>query len=89
MKNQVKTRLLNKITQFFEEINFEFTLLGTPQQNGMIERGFATIYSWIHTMMAHTGIHKNIKTGLRPECTATTTKLKNIMGNPYEEKMCT
>ena len=35
----------------FEEINFEFISPGTPQKNGVIERGFATLYYWMKAMM--------------------------------------
>ena len=35
---QVKTSLWKKITKKVKEINFEFTLPGTPKQNGMIEQ---------------------------------------------------
>ena len=36
--------------------------------------------------MVQAGLHKNLRTDLCPECTATTTKLENIMVNPHEEK---
>ena len=64
MKNQEKTRLLKKIAQKNEEINFEFISPGTPQKNGVIEQGFAAIYYWIHTMMDHSGLPENINTVL-------------------------
>ena len=37
-------------------------------------------------MMAHVGLHKNLKTGLWPKCAKTVTKLENIMVNPQKEK---
>ena len=30
-----------------EEIRMEFTSPGTPQQNGVLERLFSTLYSWM------------------------------------------
>ena len=44
-----------------EEIKFEFTSPGTPQKNGVVERGFATLYSIMHTMMTHARLHENLK----------------------------
>ena len=52
----------------------------------MIEQGFDTLSSKMRTMMAHTGIHDKLKTGLCPECATNSTKLENIMINPHEEK---
>ena len=69
-----------------EEIKFEFMSPGTPQKNGVVEQGFAALYSRMRAMMTHMGLHKNLKTGLCPECAATATKLKNIMVKPHEEK---
>ena len=84
MKKQVKIRLSKK--KNFQEIKFEFTSLGNPQQNGMLERIFATLHSGMCVMMTQAGLHENLKTGLWPECAATTTKLKNILVNPHKEK---
>ena len=36
-----------------KEINFGFMSPGTPQQNGVLERGFATPYSCIYAQMGH------------------------------------
>ena len=62
----------------FEEIKFEFTSTGTTQQNGVVERGFAKLYSRMHAMMAHVGLHENLKSGLWPKCAATSTKLEKL-----------
>ena len=51
----------------------------------MIEWGFATFHSKIRAMMAHSGLHENLKNGLFTKCAAITTKLENIMVNPQEE----
>ena len=34
-----------------EEIHFEFMSPGTPEQNGVIERGYYTIYYQMHLIM--------------------------------------
>ena len=70
----------------FDEIKSEFTSPGTPQQNGVVERGFATIYSRMRLMVEYAVIHENLKTGLCPKCAATATKLENIMINPHKER---
>ena len=41
----------------FKEIKFEFPSPGTPQQNGVVERGFNTPYSRMSAMMKHTRLH--------------------------------
>ena len=68
----------------FEEINFEFTSTGNSQKNGVLERGFATLYSRMCVMMLHAVIHENLKSILRSGCMATATKLENIMVNPHK-----
>ena len=50
----------------FEEIKFEFTSPGTPQKSSVVEWVFATLYSRMCTMMAHVGLHENLKTYLWP-----------------------
>ena len=70
----------------FKEIKFEFTSPGTSQKNVSVEQGFYKICSRMRVMMTHSGLHKNLKTGLWPECAANATKIENIMVNPYEEK---
>ena len=52
----------------------------------MVERVFATLYSWMRTMMAHMGLYYNPKTGLWTEFTETANTLENIMLNMYKEK---
>ena len=58
----------------------------TPQQKGVVESVFHTIYSKMRTMMMHARLHKNLKNSLWPECAAIVTKLEKIMVNPHEEK---
>ena len=45
-----------------KEINFELTSLGTPQKKSMLERGIATLYSRMRTMMMFARLHENLKT---------------------------
>ena len=59
---------------------------GTPQKNGVVKRGFATLYYRVCVMMTHEGHHENFKAGLWSECTETATKIENVMINPHEQK---
>ena len=77
MKKNVKTIRCdnageNKTTKenyeiVLEEINFKFTSPGTPQQNGIIERGLATLYPRMSATMAHMGQHVHLKAGILPK----------------------
>ena len=42
-------------------IIFEHTVSGTPQQIGVGERGFATLYNQIRSMMYSAGIYKPMR----------------------------
>ena len=52
-KNTIEESCAEKI----EETNIEFMSPGTPHQNGVIERGFATLYSQMRVMVLHAGLH--------------------------------
>ena len=74
----------------FEEHGFgikvEYTARETPQQNGMVERAFATLYGRICALNIHAGFEKEKQEKLWPECAATGTKLDNILVNKSPEK---
>jgi hypothetical protein len=71
-------------------IKFKFTARETPQQNGMVERAFATLYGRVQAMFANAGLEKIKRETLWAECAATATKLDHILvkqGNvksPYD-----
>jgi transposase InsO family protein len=69
-------------------IIFEFTAPGTPQQNGMVERAFATLYGSMRAMMKTAGLTHVQKNELWAECANTATDLNNIVLNnkntPYQ-----
>ena len=85
----------NATKELFEEnglgIKFELTARETPQQNGMVERAFATLYGRMRAMFTNAGLEKVKRETLWAECAATVTKLDNILvkaGNkksPYEK----
>ena len=60
-------------------IAFEYTAPGTPQQNGVVERAFATLYGRVRAMMNEALLPKDKREGLWTEAAATATKLENIM----------
>jgi hypothetical protein len=73
------------------QIIFEYTAPNTPQQNGVVERAFATLYGRIRAMLLNTkNLPEEIKTGLWAECASTATFLSNILvdqenTSPYEK----
>ncbi len=60
-------------------ITFEYTAPGTPQQNGRVERKFATLYGRIHAMKIASGLPKHLCDGFWAEAANTATLLDNIM----------
>ena len=84
-----KILLEENCAKIFEEISFEITSSGTPQQNGVVEQGFNVLYFWMRAMMVKSRLHENLNTGLWYKYTVTTTKIENIMVNPHEEKLPT
>ena len=79
-----KNILEENCAKHFEEIKFSFTSPGTPQQNSMVERVFATLYSQMSSMMEHKRLHENLNTGIWTKCAATSTKIKNIIVGPHK-----
>ena len=59
-------------------ITFEYTSPNTPQQNGKVERRFATLYGRVRSMMNGAGLTGNLRSGLWAECARTATKLDNL-----------
>jgi len=63
-------------------ITIEFTARKTPLQNGRVEKNFAMLFDWVCTMLNGTGLieqHEPLWQGLWAECTATATKIENIV----------
>ena len=86
MTTQAKKRLSKKIAQK-KRINLFWTYFTRYYiKNGVVERWFVTLYSWIYIIMVHTGLNDTLKTGLWPECAATVTELENILVNLHKEK---
>ena len=66
-------------------IRFEFTARHTPQQNGKVERAFATLYGRMRAMMISAGLDESSRHKLWMEAAATATKLDNILHNKGEQ----
>jgi len=71
LKQQVDNEGLN--------INFEFTARMTPQQNGKVERAFATLYGRMRAMMNGAKWNDEMKQAHWMEAASTATKLENIL----------
>ena len=59
-------------------VTFEYTSPNTPQQNGRVERKFATLYGRVRSMMNAARLTGALRTGLWAECARTATNLDNI-----------
>lgn len=62
-------------------IEFEYTAPGTPQQNGRVERKFATLYGRARAMMSHAGLKEKQRQLLWCEAVSTATDLENLILN--------
>ncbi|MEM7375749.1 MAG: hypothetical protein AAF587_44560, partial [Bacteroidota bacterium] len=70
-------------------ITFEYTAPHTPEQNGIVERAFATLYNRGRAMMSAAGFTEELKNKLWAECFNLATMLDAISSNngetiPYE-----
>ena len=59
-------------------IIFEYTALGTPQQNGVVERAFATMLGKSRAIMNGAGFDKRKRHLFWTEVATTVTHLENI-----------
>jgi hypothetical protein len=64
---------------------YEFTAPGTPQQNGIVERAFATLFGRVRAMMNHALFSTQKRGELWAECAATATKLENMLSDKGDE----
>ena len=60
-------------------IIFEYTVLGTPQQNGVVERAFVTVMGCARAMMNHVGFTMVKRQELWSEAAQTATLLDNVL----------
>ncbi|MFM8622083.1 MAG: reverse transcriptase domain-containing protein, partial [Holophagaceae bacterium] len=74
--------LKKQLEQEGSPIRFEFTARQTPQQNGKVERAFASLYGRMRAMMRGAGFDDSSKMKLWMEAASTATKLDNILSLP-------
>ena len=60
-------------------INFEYTGRETPQQNGKVERAFATLFGRMQSMMIAAGMNDDERRKLCTEAALRATKLPNVV----------
>lgn len=60
------------------KVQFEYTAPGTPQQNGKVERKFATLSGMLRSMLTGAQFDKKTRTLMWAECANTATDLHNI-----------
>ena len=72
---------LQKLLQqhFYLDTRFEYTAPYTPQQNGKIERKFATLYGKIRSMLNWAKLPPQLRRRLWAQCANTATQLENII----------
>ena len=79
--NAGENKILQQIIQEDEKLNikFEFTAPYTPEQNGKVERQFATLYGKVRAMLNWAKVPKTLRAKLWAQCAETATKLENII----------
>ena len=63
------------------QIQFEFTAPKTPQQNGTIERKFATLYGKVRSLLNTAGLTSTLRYALWAHAAKLATQLENIIMN--------
>ena len=61
------------------DTRFEFSAPGTPQQNGIVKRAFATLYGRVQAMLNYAKIKGEIHKLPWAECAKTATDLDRIL----------
>ena len=67
-------------------VMFEYTSVNTPQQNGRIERKFATLHGRVQSMFVAAGIDGSLRKLLWAEAMNTAVDINNIFVNQQDEK---
>ena len=68
------------------KVNFEYTSVGTPQQNEVVARAFATLYGCIRAMLNRAGFKGAMSKKLSAEYAMTATLLDGILSNKVGQK---
>ena len=67
-------------------IEFQYTASGTPQQNGVVERGLATLYGKLRSTLNSGGISRGLRKLLWAECAGTVTDTDNLLVNNSDDE---
>jgi len=67
-------------------VTFEYTARNTPQQNGKVERKFATLYGRVQSMMNGARFTQSLRQGLWAECAMTATMNENLAISTTKEE---
>jgi hypothetical protein len=88
LDNSGENTAFHKLVQYKSEFNikFEFTAPGTPQQNGKVERDFATLYGKTRSMLNAARITVAIRKGLWASCASLSVQLENIIVKEKHEQ---
>jgi transposase InsO family protein len=62
-------------------ITFEYTAPNTPQQNGKVERAFATLYGRVRAMLNQASLTSKMRGDIWTEAASTATKLENAISS--------
>ena len=68
-----------KLIELGKNIKMEFSVPGTPQQNGIVERAFATMYGRVRAMMNYAKFEGELHKKLWAECAKTATDLDGVL----------
>jgi hypothetical protein len=60
-------------------VKMEYTSPETPEQNGQVERSFATLWGKVRSMLNRSGVTQELREKLWAECASTATKLNNLV----------
>ena len=61
------------------DARFQFSAPGTPQQNGVVERAFATLYGRVQAMLNYVLVEGDMCESLCAQCRKTATDLDGIL----------
>ena len=81
-----KLQELCESTEGHTKIKFEYTSPRTPQQNGVVEQAFATLYGRVRAMMNAAGFTSDLRGKMWAECANTATLLENGMLKSADEE---
>ena len=68
-----------KLMELGKNIKTKFSALGKPQQNGIVERAFATMYRGVRAMMNYAKFEGELYKKLWSGCAKTTTNLDGVL----------